>query len=204
MFTLPLFAFLRRMAEPIFSPSILSSSRNLFALGDIICHHPLKNSKSTSDSSEEKTFDWVISFDLFPLKDSDIPTLLHCSSGSRSSPDIFFALFFLAVPCSWEVLQNLGSDHLPVLLTASLSPVFRPNRSLPSLNFQETHWDYFAFYFDSHCFFCREILVFFSFFCCCSLCFSDIECSPYDLVLCFFLFWLRRLWRTCPLLSLWR
>ena len=50
------------------------------------------------------------------------PTLLH-----RSSPDIFFAPSSLALSCSWEVLQDLGSDYLPILLSISLSPVFRPN-----------------------------------------------------------------------------
>ena len=37
----------------------------------------------------QKVFDWVISSDLLPLNDPDITTLLRCSSGSHSSPDIF-------------------------------------------------------------------------------------------------------------------
>ena len=43
----------------------------------------------------EEVFDWVISFDL-PLYDLDMPTLLHCSSGSRSSCDISIAPSSLA------------------------------------------------------------------------------------------------------------
>ena len=53
--------------------------------------------------------------------------------------------------CSWEVLQDLGSDHLPSLLSIPLSPVFRPNERPPSFNFQKARWDDFASYFDSHC-----------------------------------------------------
>ena len=49
------------------------------------------------------------------------------------------------------MLQNLGSDHLPIVLTVPLSSVFCPNKSLPSLKFLEAHWDDFAFYFDCHC-----------------------------------------------------
>ena len=49
------------------------------------------------------------------------------------------------------MLQNLCSDHLPILLIIPLSPVFRPNESLPSLNFRKARWNDFAFYFDSHC-----------------------------------------------------
>ena len=97
------------------------------------------------------SFDRITSSDLLPLNDFDIPTLLHRSSGSRSYPDISFALFSLTLSCSWEVLQNLGSDHLQILLIVPLSSVFRPNERPPSLNFRKARRDDFAFYFDSHC-----------------------------------------------------
>ena len=134
-----------------FSPSILSSSKNLFIPGDFNCHHPLWESRVTSDPRGEEVFDWVISSDLLPLNDPDTPTLLHRSSGSCSSPDISFVPSTLAFSCSWEVLQDLGSDHLPILLSIPLSPVFRPNERPPSFNFQKARWDGFASYIDSHC-----------------------------------------------------
>ena len=96
--------------------------------------------------TREEVFDWVISSDLLPLNDPDTPTLLH-----RSSPDISFAPFSLALSCSWEVLQDLGSDHLPILLSIPLSPVYRPNVRTPSLNFQKVHLDGFASYIDFYC-----------------------------------------------------
>ena len=155
-------SFLNMYAPPIrssptdgrtdsFSPSIFPSSRNLFILGDFNCHHPLWDSRGNSDPCREEVFDWVISSDLLPLNDPDAPTLLHRSSGSRSSPDISFSPSFFALSCSWEVLQDPGSDHLPILLSIPLSPVFRPNERPPSFNFQKAHWDGFASYFDSHC-----------------------------------------------------
>ena len=49
------------------------------------------------------------------------------------------------------MLQDLGSDHLPILLSVPLSPVFRPNKRPPSFDSQKAHWDEFAYYFDSHC-----------------------------------------------------
>ena len=45
------------------------------------------------------------------------------------------------------MLQDLGSDHLPILLSVPLSPVFCPNERPPSFNFQKARWDDF----DSHC-----------------------------------------------------
>ena len=49
------------------------------------------------------------------------------------------------------MLQDLGSDHLPILLSIPLSLVFRPNERPPFFNFQKARWDGFASYFDSHC-----------------------------------------------------
>ena len=86
----------------------------------------------------------VIFFNLVPFNKSDIPTLLH-----RSSPDISFAPSCIALSCSWEVLQDLDSDHLPILLTVPIFPVFRRKKNPPSFNFQKARWDYFAFYFNS-------------------------------------------------------
>ena len=42
------------------------------------------------------------------------PTLLHHSTGSRSSPDISLAPASLAPHCEWRTLPGLGSDHLPI------------------------------------------------------------------------------------------
>ena len=92
----------------------------------------------------------------FPLNDPDTPTLLHLSSGSCSSSDIAFASSSLALSCSWEMLQDLGSDHLPILLSVPLSAVFRSNEPPPSFNFQKARWDNFVSYFDSHCFSAEE------------------------------------------------
>ena len=131
--------------------SILSFSRTLFILGDFNCHHTLWDSRGTSDPHGEEVFNWVISSDLLPLNDPDTSTLLHRSSGSCSFPDISVAPSTLAISCSREVLQDLGSDHLTILLSKPLSPVYRPNERPPSFNFQKAHWDGFASYIDSHC-----------------------------------------------------
>ena len=98
----------------------------------------------------EEIFDWAISSDLLRLNDPDTPTLLHRSSGVRFSSDVSFAPSSLAFSCSWEVLQDLGPDYLPILLSVPLSPAYRPNKRPPSFNFQIAHWHGFASYFDSN------------------------------------------------------
>ena len=49
------------------------------------------------------------------------------------------------------MLQDLGSDHLPILLLVPLSPAYHPSEHPPSFDFQKACWDDFASYFDSHC-----------------------------------------------------
>ena len=72
-------------------------------------------------------FDWVISFDLLPLYDPDTPTLLHRSSGSRSSPDIAPGRCFR----TW-VLTTYPFFYL------SLSPrSFAPTSVLPPSTFRK-------------------------------------------------------------------
>ena len=49
------------------------------------------------------------------------------------------------------MLQDVGSDHLPILLSVPLYPVFRSKERPPSFNFQKARWDDCTLYFDSHC-----------------------------------------------------
>ena len=113
-----------------FSPSILSSSRNLFILGDFKCHHPLWDSRGTFDPHREEVLDWVISSDLLPLNNPDTPTLLHRSSGSRSSPDISFAPSSLAPGRCFRIC--VLATYQFFYLSLSLRPIAPTNVPLPS------------------------------------------------------------------------
>ena len=166
-----------QMAEPIpFLPPFFPPPEIPSFWGDFNCPHPLWDSRGTSDHRGEEVFDWVISFDLLPLNDHDILTLLHRSTGSRSSPDISFAPSSLALSCSWEVLQDLDSDHLPILLSILLSPALAP-RASPFLQFSESSLGWLCLLLRLSMSFNRGILVSLSFLCCCSLYLSDFECG---------------------------
>ena len=109
-----------------------SSSKSLHS-GRLQLPSPPLGLKRFFRSPWEEVFDRVIFSDLLPFNDQDIPTLLHHSSASHSSLDISCAPSSLAPSCSWEVLQDLSSDHLPILLSVPLSPVFRPYKRPPSI-----------------------------------------------------------------------
>ena len=117
----------------------------------------------------------------------------------RITEPIFFSLHS-------SLAQNLGSNHLPILLTVPLFPVFRPNERLPSFNFQRACWNDFAFYFDSHCPSAEEYSFLFLSFA--AAFFTSLTLNALLTIWCsgqmalFLSIWQRRLWRTCQLLSL--
>ena len=109
------------------------------------------DSKDTSSPRKQEVFDWIISSDLLLLNNPGIPILLY-----RFCPDILFAPSFLVLSSTWKVVQDLGSDYLPILLTVPLSTLFFLNEQSPSINFQKARRDNYAFYFDYQCPFVKE------------------------------------------------
>ena len=66
---------------------------------------------------------WITSSGLELLNDPASPTLLHHSTGNRSSPDILLAPASLTPHCEWRTLHGLGSDRLPIEIVLPLFPV---------------------------------------------------------------------------------
>ena len=95
-------------------------------------------------------FRWITSFDVELLNDPASPTLLHHSTGSRSSPDILLASASLAPHCEWRTLHDLGSDRLPIEIVLPLFPVRQPNTRPPKFNYNKTSWDIFQSYIAEH------------------------------------------------------
>ena len=94
---------------------------------------PFWDSRGTSDPRGEEVFDWVISSDL-PLKDPDTPTLLHRSSGSRSSPDISFALLLLPFPAPGRCFRTwVLTIYQFFYLSLSLRSIAPTSVPLPSI-----------------------------------------------------------------------
>ena len=116
------------------SPSILPSSRNLFILGDFNCHHPLWDSRVTSDPRGEEVFDWVISSDLLPSM-----TLTHppfsiaplAVAPLLTSPLLLLFLLFLAPGrCFRTWVLIIYQFFFPFLSLRSFAPTSVP---LPSI-----------------------------------------------------------------------
>ena len=90
-----------------FSPDILPNSPDTFILGDFNAHHPTWDRLILipPNPSGNDLFRWITSSGLEILNDPTSPTLLHRSTGSRSSPDISLAPASLACRCEWRTLS---------------------------------------------------------------------------------------------------
>ena len=124
-----------------FYPDILPNSPDTFILGDFNAHHPTWDRLIPPNPLGNDLFCWITSSGLEILNDPASPTLLHHSTGSRSSPDILFAPASLAPHCEWRTLHGLGSDHLPIEIVLLLFPVRQPNTRPPKFSYKKTSWD---------------------------------------------------------------
>ena len=128
---------------------------------------------------------WETSIVITPSKTQKVlPTPVGRKHSIGSSPLTFspsmsltYLLFFILPTLISPLLLSLSPylapgrcfrtwvlKHLPIPLAVRLSPVFRPNERLPSLNFRKACWDDFAFYFNSYCPSAKEYSSLFLFF----------------------------------------
>ena len=111
MFMLCLFALLRWIVEHTPFPLQSPPSRNLTHVGR---KYSIGSSPLTSFPS------MILTYLLFSISPLAVAPLLES--------------FCSLLSCSWEVLQDLGSDHLPILLKTTLSSFFHLNENpLPSI-----------------------------------------------------------------------
>ena len=133
-----------------FSPDILPNSPDTFILGDFNAHHPTWDRLIPLNLPGNDLFRWITSSGLEILNDPASPTLLHHSTGSRSSPDISLAPASLAPHCEWRTFPDLGSNHLPIKIVLPLSPVRHPNIRPPKFNYKKARWGVYQSYIVEH------------------------------------------------------
>ena len=152
-----LFQFLNLYSPPIrntpsdsrtrtFYPDILPNSPDTFILGDFNAHHPTWDRLIPPNPLGNDLFRWITSSGLEILNDPASLTLLHHSTGSRSSFDISLAPASLTSHCERRTLPGLGSDHLPIEIVLPLSPVRHPNTRPPKFNYKKASWDVYQSY----------------------------------------------------------
>ena len=125
---------------------------NNIILGDINAHSPkweVNCNNNTSDRRGKKFDEWLDQTRMVPLNTGDY-TLTRKSGrgapGSRlqSSPDITFASPALLDKLEWKTINDLGSDHLPIIITYDTSLPKVNTKSVYKWKLEDADWRAFT------------------------------------------------------------
>ncbi|KAF0297636.1 hypothetical protein FJT64_004848 [Amphibalanus amphitrite] len=138
-----------------FDPGALPSGDNTIILGDFNGHHPSWDYEcDAADEVGNRLAEWLDREDWLPLNTGE-PTHTSYRSGCNTAPDVACCSRTLARRTSWSVGPDLGSDHLPMLLTVRSTPAAQRTRKKAKWAFQKADW--VAFRADCEDALCRAV-----------------------------------------------
>ncbi|KAF0298571.1 putative RNA-directed DNA polymerase from transposon BS [Amphibalanus amphitrite] len=138
-----------------FDPGALPSGDNTIILGDFNGHHPSWDYEcDAADEVGNRLAEWLDREDWLPLNTGE-PTHTSYRSGCNTAPDVACCSRTLARRTSWSVGPDLGSDHLPMLLTVRSTPAAQRTRRKAKWAFQKADW--VAFRADCEDALCRAV-----------------------------------------------
>ena len=111
--------------------------------GDFNAHSPLWGYKSLNKRGKEIE-DLCNTSNLILKQNSKTdPTLLHRASGATSRPDLTMVSADISERCTCRVLEDIGSDHKPILITIQVHQKNKEKRK--SLwNYKKADWSAYA------------------------------------------------------------
>ena len=110
-------------------------------LGDFNAHHSAWYSSSTD--TRGTLLENVVSGSNFGIHNWDSPTRLP-GNANPSSPDVSLASASLITSTNWQTKTNLGSDHLPILISLQMGHTINHIPHRISFNFKKTNWDRYS------------------------------------------------------------
>ena len=116
-----------------YNPSLyhLMMMTDTLILGDFNAHHSLWYSSSTD--SRGIMLENMVSGSNFGILNWDSTTRLP-GNANPSSPDVSLASASLIISTNWQTKTNLGSDHLPILISLQLAVTINPIQHRTSIN----------------------------------------------------------------------
>jgi len=100
---------------PITSLDFLPATEDTLIGGDLNAHSNLWDFMQPTDSRGELVTDWILEKDMVCMNDGSA-TRTNRATGGSSSPDITLVHSNWANKVEWSVGEDLGSDHLPVVV----------------------------------------------------------------------------------------
>ena len=108
--------------------------------GDTNAHSPRWGYQDTN-ASGDYVEELVNSSNLILLQDKDSPpTFFHRPSGACTRPDHTLISADIQGQCSWEVLDDFGSDHLPILISIALEKGKGKPQRQTGWNYSKADW----------------------------------------------------------------
>ena len=117
--------------------------RKTIIAGDTNAHSPIWGYADTN-ASGDYIEDVVNSTNLMLLQNKDSPpTFFHRPSGALTRPDSTLVSADIHDKCSWKVSDDLGSDHLPIVISINLERDRGRPRGKPEWNYSKADWEKF-------------------------------------------------------------
>ena len=145
------FSISMSLLSALLTPALNHSHPSSYHLSLLLTFSAILIAITPEDQLGKDLFDWLLSSDLLPLKNHNHHTLLHRATGNRSSLDLSLVSAPMASKRTWQILPNLGSDHLHISITIPTSPLINSISCSPSFNYNKARWDEYFFYIDTHC-----------------------------------------------------
>ena len=116
-----------------YNPSLdhLMMTTDTLILGDFNAHHSSWYSSSTD--TRGTMLEIMVSGSNFGILNWDYPTRLP-GNANTSSPDVSLESSSLIISTNWQTKTNLGSDHLPILISLQMDVSITPIQHRTSIN----------------------------------------------------------------------
>ena len=110
-------------------------------MGDLNAHDNLWHS-SIQDARGADLADEIGSSN-FGTLNTEHHTRLPTSNGQATSPDVTLASLSILPYASWQAHTNLGSDHLPLIISLDTDMTHQPSEDKVYINFRKANWTKF-------------------------------------------------------------
>ena len=110
-------------------------------LGNLNAHHSSWYSSSTD--SRGTMLESMVSGSNFGILNWDSPTRFP-GYDNPSSPDVSLASASLITSTNWQTKTNLGSAHLPILISLQMYVTIYPIQHSSSINLKKAYWDRYS------------------------------------------------------------
>ena len=126
-----------------YNPSLghLMMSTDTLILGDFNAHYSSWYSSSTD--TRGTMLESMVSGSNFGILNWDSPTRLP-GNANPSSPDVSLASTSLITSTNWQTNTNLGSDHLPILISLQMDVTITPIQHCTSISLKKANWDRYS------------------------------------------------------------